>query len=85
MKFADDKFESQIRRNVANASRGKIISGAFEPDGNFVITANGKISPSISYLQQSFGTQEAWDYLSNECGAAHSVKVGRFISNEIDY
>lgn len=85
-KFAGDKFESQIRRNAGNAVRGnKNLSGAFEPDGNFVLTVNGEVSPSVSYLQQSFGTQEAWDYLMSECHAAHDPRVGRYIAHEIDY
>lgn len=85
-KFAGDRFESQIRRNAGNAVRGnKSLSGAFEPEGYFVLTVNGKKSPSIEYLQQSFGTREAWRYLTKDCCAAHDPRVGKFIAQEIDY
>ena len=84
-KFAGDKFESQVRREAANAVRGnKVLSGSYEYDGNFVLTVNGKVSPSVSYLQQSFGTQEAWRFLTEDCRVAHGAVTGKLVK-EIDY
>ena len=84
-KFAGDKFQSRVWKEAGNAARGKVISGGFEPEGHFVITANGKISPSVNYAQQSFGVKNTWDYLTKECHAAHDPRVGKFITSEIDY
>lgn len=85
MKFAGDKFESQIYREAANSARGKYISGAFEPDGHFSITAGGKVRPAISYAQESFGVRSTWEFLTSERRLAHDPRVGRFIADNIDY
>ena len=85
-KFAGDKFESQIRREAANAVRGnKVVTGAYDERGHYVLLVNDKVSPSVSYLQQSFGTRKAWEFLTKDCKAAHGVFSGKFIASDIDY
>ena len=84
MKFASDKFESEIYRNAANAVRGKIVSGGVGYDGHFNITLNGKISPSVQYMQNSYGVKETWRFLTSDCGAPRSAVTEKLVTN-IDY
>ena len=84
MKFASDKFESEIYRNAANAVRGKIVSGGVGYDEHFNITVGGKISPSVQYMQNSYGVKETWRFLAKDCKAAHSAITEKLVAN-IDY
>jgi len=84
MKFASDKFESEIYRNAANAVKGKIVSGGVGYDEHFNITVGGKISPSVQYMQNSYGVKETWRFLAKDCKAAHSAITEKLVAN-IDY
>ena len=90
-RYAGDKYESTVWQNAGNASQGKYVSGAYDEDGHFMITASEfgaeepNVSPSIQYAQESYGVQETWDYLTNDCHAAHDPRIGDWITAEIDY
>jgi len=76
--YAGGKFWSTAHRNAYNAARGKILSGAYDPEGEFVLTLNGKESPAVTYLVQDFDVGYVWEFLAEQ-GIARSFIVEKHL------